>query len=83
MMSWRMLWVQEDVDVLPVEVEEAVAMDEDDLSEDEDEDEEDDHDDVSDWVNLGEGVWWLGWGSIGVPASAEVVWCRTSVGIVG
>jgi E3 ubiquitin-protein ligase TRIP12 len=49
-----MLWVQEDVEVSPVELEEAVAMDEDDLSEEEDEDEDedddddDDHDDVSD-----------------------------------
>ena len=47
-MSWRILWVQEDVDVSPVELEEALAMDEDDLSEDEDVDEEDVYDDVSD-----------------------------------
>lgn len=35
------------MEVSPVELEEAVAMDEDDLSEEEDEDEDDDHDDVS------------------------------------
>lgn len=39
--------MQEDIEVSPVELEEAVAMDEDDLSEEEDEDEDDDHDDVS------------------------------------
>jgi hypothetical protein len=37
----------EEVEVLPVDFEEAVTMDEDELSEDEDEDEDEEHDEVS------------------------------------
>ena len=74
--AWRLLseagllWAQEDAEASPVELEEAVAMDEDELSE-EDEDEDEEHDDVSDGDEM--MVVWRRSMMVGCPGNGHVL----------